>query len=48
LKNLSENCGKCDYCLDKAKYEQSEQKEVIPHNVFLIILEFIKRLDDKF
>ena len=48
LKNLEENCWKCDYCLDKKKYEESEQKEVIPHNVFLIILEFIKRLDDKF
>lgn len=48
LKNLEENCWKCDYCLDKKKYEESDQKEVIPHNVFLIILEFIKRLDDKF
>lgn len=48
LKILQENCGKCDYCLDKKKYEESDQKEVIPHNVFLIILEFIKRLDDKF
>lgn len=48
LKNLSENCWKCDFCLDKTKYEQSEKKEVVPHNVFLIILEFIKRLDDKF
>jgi len=48
LDKLWDNCWKCDYCIDRKKYEQWENKEVIPHNVFFIILEFIKKFDDKF
>ncbi len=38
----------CDYCIDKKKFENSEFKEVIPHNVFFLILELVKKLDDRF
>jgi ATP-dependent DNA helicase RecQ len=48
LQNLSDNCGMCDYCIDKKKFENSEFKEVIPHNVFFLILELVKKLDDRF
>ncbi len=48
LSKLSSNCKMCDYCIDKKKFEQFWSKEVVPYNVFLIILEFVKRLDDKF
>lgn len=48
LKNMSENCGVCDYCIEKKKYEWQEQKEIIPQTVFLLVLEFIKRFQEKF
>ncbi|MDD5769368.1 MAG: RecQ family ATP-dependent DNA helicase [Candidatus Gracilibacteria bacterium] len=48
LKNMGENCGVCDYCIDKKKYDLNGEKEVIPKNVFLLVLEFIKRFDNKF
>jgi hypothetical protein len=38
----------CDYCIDKKKFENSEFKEVIPHNVFFLVLELVKKLDDRF
>lgn len=48
LKNLWENCGACDYCLDKNKFYTGEVEEIIHYTTFLIILEFIKRFDNKF
>ncbi|MDD4151280.1 MAG: RecQ family ATP-dependent DNA helicase, partial [Candidatus Gracilibacteria bacterium] len=48
LKNLGENCGACDYCLDKNKIQTGEVEEIIHYTTFLIILEFIKRFDNKF
>lgn len=48
LKNMSENCGVCDYCIDKKKYDGQEQEHLIPTHVFLLVLEFVKRLDNKF
>ncbi|MDD5213742.1 MAG: RecQ family ATP-dependent DNA helicase [Candidatus Gracilibacteria bacterium] len=48
LKNLGENCGACDYCLDKNKFQAGEVEEIIHYTTFLIILEFIKRFDNKF
>ncbi len=48
LKNMNENCSVCDYCIEKKKYEWQEQKEIVPKTVFLLILEFIKRFQEKF
>lgn len=48
LKAMSENCWACDYCIDKKKYDGQEMKHLIPTNVFLLVLEFVKRFDDKF
>nr|MDD3720508.1 RecQ family ATP-dependent DNA helicase [Candidatus Gracilibacteria bacterium] len=48
LRNLGETCGVCDYCLDKKKLKETVFKEIVPTNVFFIVLEFIKKLDEKF
>lgn len=48
LKSMSENCGVCDYCIDKKKMEGQEVEHLIPTNVFLLVLEFLKRFDNKF
>lgn len=48
LENLWDNCWVCDYCIDRKKLANWDFKEIVPTNVFFIILEFIKKLDDKF
>ena len=48
LKNMNENCWVCDYCIEKKKYEWEEQKEIVPKTVFLLVLEFVKRFQEKF
>lgn len=48
LKSLKDNCWMCDFCIDKKKFESLWNKQIVPHNVFFIILEFVKRLDEKF
>ncbi len=48
VKTLGENCGMCDYCLDKKKFENSPNQEVVPVSVFFLILELVKKLDDRF
>ena len=48
LEKIWENCGSCDFCLDKKKFENSEKKEIIPVSAFAIILESIKDYDEKF
>ncbi len=48
LKNLKNNCQTCDYCIDQKKMEKMEIKDIIPYNQYILILEFIKRFDNKF
>ncbi len=48
LSNLWENCWVCDYCIDKKKLKEAVFKEIVPTNVFFIILEFIKKIDNRF
>ncbi len=48
LKNLSQNCGVCDYCIDKKKYDSQVKVDCVPKTVFLVVLEFLKRFNDKF
>lgn len=45
---MNENCWVCDYCIEKKKYEWEEQKEIVPKTVFLLVLEFVKRFQEKF
>ena len=39
LKTLPDNCGACDFCLDKKKFANSNMKEIIPVSAFALILE---------
>ncbi len=48
IRNLWENCGVCDYCIDKKKFENEPKEDLVKINVFFIILEFVKKLDEKF
>ena len=48
LKKLWDNCGTCDFCLDKKKFANSDMKEIIPVSAFALILETVKKYDEKF
>ncbi len=48
LEKIWNNCGSCDFCLDKNKFDKLEKKDLIPVSIFSIILETIKDYDEKF
>jgi ATP-dependent DNA helicase RecQ len=48
LKTLWDNCGACDFCLDKKKFADSDMKEIIPVSAFALILETVKKYDERF
>ncbi len=48
LKNLWDNCWACDFCLDKKKFANFSSKEIIPVSAFALILETIKKFDERF
>ncbi|MDD3646621.1 MAG: RecQ family ATP-dependent DNA helicase [Candidatus Gracilibacteria bacterium] len=47
-KALGTNCGVCDFCLDKKKFEESDIKDIIPLSVFSLVLDTVKRFKEKF
>ncbi len=48
LKNLWDNCWRCDYCIDKKKISQSWDMQVVQKSVFITVLSFVKKFDEKF
>jgi ATP-dependent DNA helicase RecQ len=48
LATLSDNCGTCDYCLEKDKYSQGLGAKAVPLSVFEIALDAVARFDRKF
>lgn len=47
-KALWNNCGVCDFCLDKKKFENSDVKDIIPLSVFSLVLDTVKHFKEKF
>lgn len=48
LKKIWENCGSCDFCIEKKKTSKLSEENMVNISTFLIILEAIKDLDEKF
>ncbi len=48
LKNLSDNCGTCDFCIDIKKYQTWELVDIVPMSVFAIVLDMLQELGEKF
>ncbi|NUJ98238.1 RecQ family ATP-dependent DNA helicase [Candidatus Gracilibacteria bacterium] len=48
LVNLGENCGSCDYCIEKDKFDSGEVVNLVNLSVFEIVLDVVKMLDRKF
>lgn len=46
LKKLWENCGACDFCIEKKKIWESE--DLVKLSVFSLVLESVKKYDEKF
>ncbi|MCK9272236.1 RecQ family ATP-dependent DNA helicase [Candidatus Gracilibacteria bacterium] len=48
LATLGESCRTCDYCIDKLKLESRDVESIVNLSVFGLVLEVIKKLDNKF
>lgn len=46
LKDLWENCGTCDFCLEKQKIWEAE--DLVKISVFTLVLETVKKYDERF
>ena len=48
LKDLPDNCGTCDFCIDSKKFQSGEIVDIVPLSVFWIVLDTIKENEDRF
>ncbi len=48
LEKIWDNCGTCDFCLDKNKFDKLEKKDLIPVSSFALILETVKEYDEQY
>lgn len=48
LQTLPENCGMCDFCLDKNKYASGDMVDLVPLSVFAIVLELLSKYDSRY
>lgn len=48
LKNLWDNCGLCDYCLEKSKLQSGEMENLVALSVFEIVLDVVSKFDKKY
>lgn len=48
LAKIWENCWTCDFCIEKKKFWNTEIQDLVKVSVFSIILETIKKFDEKF
>ncbi len=48
LEKLWDNCGTCDYCLGWKKQVVWDMKTLLPVSVYALVLELIKKYDEKF
>ena len=45
LEKLPQNCGTCDYCLEKKEFENDEIKDFVNTSVFALVLDVVKDND---
>ncbi len=46
LKNMEENCGTCDFCLEKKNRGHNE--DLVKISTFVLVLEAVKKYDERF
>lgn len=47
LATLWDNCGTCDYCIEKKKFANSEVENFVNLSVFALVLDVVKNMDAK-
>ena len=45
LATLPDNCGACDYCLEKEKFANTEMEDYVNTSVFALVLDVVKEID---
>ena len=48
LATLGDNCGACDYCLEKDKFLSGKDTPIVQLSVFEIVLDTVEKFDGKF
>ena len=48
IKNLPDNCGTCDFCIDVKKYQSWELVDIVPLSVFAIVLDTLQDFNERF
>jgi superfamily II DNA helicase RecQ len=48
LKNLKTNCGGCDYCADKKKFDAEGAVDYVHTSVFSLVLEVVNTYDERY
>lgn len=48
IKNLSDNCGLCDYCLEKEKMQSGDMENLVHLSVFEIVIDALSKFDKKY
>ncbi|MDD2516201.1 MAG: RecQ family ATP-dependent DNA helicase [Candidatus Gracilibacteria bacterium] len=48
LVTLGDNCGVCDYCIEKDKFDNGKTKNLVNLSVFEIVLDVVKKFDRRF
>ena len=48
VKNLKDNCGLCDYCLEKEKLQSGDMENLVHLSVFWIVLDALSKFDKKY
>jgi len=48
LKNLKANCWLCDYCLESGNVSEDDKKKFLPASTYGIVLETVKKYNEKF
>lgn len=48
VKNLTDNCGICDYCLEKSKLQSGDLEYLVHLSVFEIVIDAVSKFDKKY
>lgn len=48
LKKIWDNCGSCDYCIEKKNLWKQELVDIVKISVFALVLEAVKKFDTRF
>ncbi|MDD3794232.1 MAG: RecQ family ATP-dependent DNA helicase [Candidatus Gracilibacteria bacterium] len=48
LKKIGDNCGSCDFCIEKKNLGKQELVDIVKISVFALVLEAVKKFDTRF